>query len=60
MENLIDCCIDCPNADKSEDDCYNDEPCYECPKQKRYWQEHKSLTFRGFGSSLYKTKDIGG
>lgn len=48
MESLIDCCIDCPNADKPENNCYQfnestglGEPCYQCPKQQEWWRNHK-------------------
>jgi len=47
-KHLIDCCIDCPNADKPENNCYQfnestglGEPCYQCPKQQEWWRNHK-------------------
>ena len=45
MDDLIDCCLDCSNTGKPEDNCYNGEPCYECPKQQEWWKTHNHKTF---------------
>lgn len=58
MENLIGCCIGCPNAWQDEDVCYNGEPSYECPKQQEWWfakdKEDERLEFAKRRNNAHK------